>query len=145
MTSIYDKHGVQFQYPENWALSEDAKEWPREVSVESPTGAFWSLQIYAPPDDPARLVAGVLQAMQQEYEELEDEPVQEQLQSVVAEGHDMSFFCREFLVSCRTRSFTLHDTTYLLIAQAEDREFDKLEPVFRAMTTSLIRSLQAAP
>jgi hypothetical protein len=138
MPAVYDSSGVRFQYPENWTLLEEAKQSPREITLESPSGAFWALHVYFPPTDPHELAGDALRVMRQEYENVEVEPVHEDIGPVHAYGFDMSFFYLDLLVNCRARAFDFGDATFLLITQAEDRDYDQLEPVFRAITASLL-------
>jgi hypothetical protein len=141
MTAVYDKHGVQFQYPENWTLWEEDRE-PYEISVESPSGSFWALHVYLAPDDPHRLAVDVLRAMRLEYDNVEADAVQEDLCGLPAEGFDMSFFYLDLVIFCRARSFACGNKTFVLITQGEDRDHEKLAPVFDAITESLIENLR---
>jgi hypothetical protein len=145
MPAVYDNYGVKFAYPENWTLLEEGTDWPREICVESPGGAQWALHIYQPPGDPQKLVQGAVSALEGEYGEVEAEYLQESLGGAAAEGCDMTFFYLDLLVTCQARCFTWGDKTLLLLTQAEDREFQELEAVFRAMTVSLLQSLEAGP
>jgi hypothetical protein len=84
MAAVYDKLGIRFQYPENWTLDEkDALEGEESVTVYSPGGAFWSVVVHPRYRDPGDLAKAALEAMQQEYEGLESEPVEE-----TVAGHD---------------------------------------------------------
>lgn len=142
MTAVYEKHGVRFQYPENWKLYEESSRWPREITLESPSGAIWALHVYFPPDKPQRLLEDSLQAMHREYRDIETHKVSELLDAETsAEGYNLLFFYLDLIVDCRLRSFTYHDKTFLLMTQAEEREYQQLEPVFSAITTSLLRGL----
>jgi hypothetical protein len=145
MTAVYENHGVKFAYPENWKLFEESEHWPREVCVESPSGAQWALHLYEPPRDLKDLIQGALKAIEGEYDQVEAEYVQEPLGSAVAEGCNMTFFYLDLLVICQARCFTWGNKTLLLMAQAEDRDFQELDAVFRAMTFSLLQSLDAGP
>ena len=140
MTAHYTNLGVEFLYPENWEIiEEDAVSWPRTVSLQSPDGGFWALMIYRGGDKgPVDLMEEVLSTMQQEYEELESSKVCEQFNHVHMNGYDMCFYCLDFVVSARALGVCLGDQTLLTIWQAEDREFGRLEQVFRAITTSLL-------
>lgn len=140
MVAVYEKHGIQFMYPENWSLSEEDTSWPREVSVESPGGGFWALHLYSPPEDAQRLTDDVLDAMRAEYDPVESEEVEEQVAGVTAVGHDLTFFYLDLLITCRVRGFTLGDKTFVLITQAEDRDYQQLAPVFQAMTVNLVEN-----
>jgi hypothetical protein len=120
-------------------LLEEAQEWPHEITLESPSGAFWALHVYFPPADPQELAGDVLRAMRMEYDNLEVDSVEEKIGPVMAVGFDMSFFYLDLLITCRARCFNFRDKTFVLITQAEDRDYAKLEPVFLAMTMSLLR------
>jgi hypothetical protein len=78
--------------------------------------------------------------MREEYEGLETLEVSERLAGVDSSGCDMCFYCLDFLVNARVLATRALGKTLLILWQAEDREFDQLEPVFRAITISLLQS-----
>jgi hypothetical protein len=139
MIAQYEKPGIRFAYPENWSVvDEQLDDWPHGVSVQSPGGAYWDLRVF-----PSRIGLGqvseqALDAMQGEYAELESEPVSEELFDVPAVGYNLDFFCMDLLVTSQIRSFHVGNRTFLLICQAENRDFDALRLVFAAITKSLL-------
>jgi len=139
MVAIYENFGVRFLYPENWTVQDEQLEaWPRSVSLQSPNGAYWELQVYPSGTSPGQLVKQALTAMRGIYEDLEAEAVTEELWKVTARGYDLQFFCLDFLVTSRIRSFHAGAHTCLLTCQAESREFDHQQRVFDAITKSLL-------
>ena len=131
--------GIHFLYPENWTLDEaDALKGETSVSVYSPDGAFWSIMLHPQSADPKELARAALTAMKQEYEDLEAEPVSDTVSGQAMSGFDMNFYCLDLTNTACIRGFRTDDFTYLLLCQAEDREFKQVEPVFRAITTSLL-------
>ena len=139
MTVLYDRYGIQFMYPENWeVLEEEVNSWPRSVNVQSPSGAFWSITMYQSHDAPEGLNEEVLRTMRQEYQDIDAEPVSEMLAGCRVTGYDMNFYCLDLLISTSIRTFIVGDQTYLAMFQAEDREFERIESVFRAITASLL-------
>ena len=141
MTATYDRMGIRFLYPENWEIVDEMVDaWPRMVSVQSPTGAFWSIAIHPAPADADQLADEALQAMQEEYDDLETEPIREDIAGLDAGGYDLQFYCLNLVVSMRLRTFQLGDHAILLMYQGEDRDFDRLERVFGAITASLFRT-----
>ena len=139
MSASYENFGIRFLYPENWSITDEQQdEWPRSVSVQSPSGAYWELQMYPSRMSPARLSKQVLEAMQQVYADIEFKAVNEELGTVRAQGYDLDFFCLDFLVTSRIRCFWVGSRTCLLTCQAESREFDWQQPVFAAITKSLL-------
>lgn len=142
MPATYDRAGIRFLYPDNWKLTEtDHDSQPETVSLQSPGGGFWSLMVYRGRLDALELTRKLVEAMSVEYEALESIACQEQLGSHEAEGFEMWFHCLDFLVAARTLAIRHGNNVLLLLWQAEDREFDTLLPVFKAITISLLTSL----
>ena len=94
--------------------------------------------IYESPMEPRSLLDQVLTSMQAEYEGVESAVIHDQFADVESLGYDMCFYCLDFLVNARALAAQARGKTILILWQAEDREFDRLEPVFRAMTISLL-------
>lgn len=140
-TAKYDRDGIVFQYPENWQLDEDPPQGvPRTISVTSDAGAFWSVTVYDRTQHVDELKREYLQTLQQEYEDAELDAVQLTLGSLKLDAVDLQFYCLDFLVHSRLLVLE-HELHCLLVAwQAEDRDFDKLEPVFSAITFSILQS-----
>ena len=138
MEGKYSNFGVQFMYPEDWSVvDEQTTGWPRRVSVQSPNSGFWELQAYPPQFRPDDLVRRTLEAFQEEYEDVESEPVSEQILDHNTTGYNLDFFCLDLWVCCQVRSFSLGGQTLLLICQAESEEFETRREVFEAITRSL--------
>lgn len=141
MPATYDRFGIRFLYPENWSVSEDQVDLRApSVSLATPGGGFWSLHVHGATADPHELLAEVVRTMQQEYESLEAEEVAESIGGFDAVGRDMDFYCLDLIVSARARCFRAGQRMLLILYQAEQREFDDLEPVFRAITLSLAKA-----
>jgi hypothetical protein len=139
MPAVYEKLGVRFLYPDNWTLDEDeALHGNSSVTVQSPGGAFWSLVLHSASADPAELAATALRALKAEYQDSEAEPVSEQLNGRSISGYDLNFFYLDFTNTALIRAFRAAGASCLVLCQAEDREFEELALVFRAMTTSLL-------
>jgi hypothetical protein len=143
MPAVFDQYGIHFQYPENWTLEADEQTPAQQsVSVYSPGGAFWSVVSHRRRDDPKELAETALGVMQREYQDLDTEEVHEQVEGVEMVGYDLNFFCLDLTNTALVRAFRTHASSYLVICQAEDREFERLGDVFRAITASLLRSQQ---
>ncbi|MEX2111953.1 MAG: hypothetical protein WD845_02145 [Pirellulales bacterium] len=141
MPSTYDNLGVRFLYPDSWILDEeDSPSATPSVTVQSPGGAFWSLAIHSPSADPDELAQAALEALAAEYRDSESEPVTERIGGRLIDGFDFHFFYLDFVSTALIRGFRTATASCLLLCQAEDREFDELAAVFRAITTSLLSS-----
>jgi hypothetical protein len=139
MPAVYEKMGIRFLYPDNWTLDEEeALRGNTSVTVHSPGGAFWSLVLHSASADPAELAATALRALKAEYQDSEAEPISEQINGRSISGYDLNFFYLDFTSTALIRAFRTAGASCLVLCQAEDREFEELAPVFRAMTTSLL-------
>ena len=139
MPATFNQPGIHFQYPENWTVETDASSTQRRaVSVYSPGGAFWTVLLNPANSDPAELAQTALKTMQGEYDELDTEPAQEEIQGHELVGYDLNFYCLDLTNSAWIRACSTAAGAYLIICQAEDREFEKIAPVFRALTISLL-------
>jgi hypothetical protein len=138
----YDANGLKFAYPENWKVREACAGCPKEIIVESPSGAFLSLHIYPEDSSPAQIVEEAIRSLRDEYEDrgIELRPYSGELVSggPVAGGYDVSFSLLDFIVHVQLRCFRHDERTILSIWQAEDREFDRLRRVALAMLLSLV-------
>lgn len=139
MTVIYDKLGVRLIYAEGWKITEDELDAePRTLSIESPTGGIWELMLYSDQRAGGELAGEALSVMREEYEDLEATGYTTEFADVAASGHEIYFYHLDLLIHSRIMTAPLGEKTALLLWQAEDRDFDELEPVFRAMATTLL-------
>ncbi len=146
MPSVYDKSGLRLLYPDNWTLDEDTSGGAaRSVTVQSPGGAFWSIAVHDPAADPRELAHTALEALKQEYADFDAEPVTEELANQPVGGFDFRFFYLDFTNTATIRAFRTPTATCLVLCQAEDREFEQLAQVFRAITTSVLSPGAIAP
>jgi hypothetical protein len=140
MIATFTRAGLHFQYPENWTLTDEGlADWPRTVSVQSPGSAFWTVFQYEE-GSPAALLEQALAEMNSQYENLESSAIDEEFDELEFSGFEMYFYCFDFLVCARALCGRAPDgKVYLVLWQAEDRDFAQMEAVFRAITTSLLR------
>jgi hypothetical protein len=140
MAVKYDRSGIRFMYPETWDVADETREGQtRSVVVQAPGGAFWSVDLCPRAVDSQAAAAQVLRAMQQDYDDLEAEPVTDWIGGREATGYDMQFCCMDFIIAAHVRAIGTQLGTLVFLCQGEDREFQRLEPVFRAMSESMFR------
>lgn len=142
MPATFNKLDISFQYPDNWTLDEnDALAGRRAVTVYSPGGAFWSVSVHPRWADPSKLARAAVDAMKDEYKELEVEQARETIAGCEMTGFDLSFYYLDLISTACVRSVRTDQATYTVFCQAEDREFNRIQNVFLAMTTSLLNNL----
>jgi len=138
MVATYDRHEIRFAYPDNWVLSEEYQGSDSHcVTLQSPGSAFWMLQAIAADKSNESLATETLRSVKQEYGDVEVVRTEEDIQGKPSIGYDLHFYCLDFIVSAQIRCFTLNERSCVLLYQAEDMEFDRIAPVFAAITASL--------
>lgn len=140
MPAVFEKLGIRFEYPDSWEIDEEeARESGDTITVYSPEGAFWSLNLQAPGLDPDELALTAVEAMREEFEQLDAAPVTATVDGVELPGYDMNFYCLDLTNTACVRVVEREHATFLVLYQAEDREFEKISAVFDAITASLMR------
>jgi len=140
MPAVFHRHGIHFQYPENWTLETDeGAKGCRGASVYSSGGGFWAVTVHPREEDPRALAKAALETIKREYDELDSEPASEKIGAHELAGYDLNFYCLDLTNTAWIRGFRTAKSTLLVICQAEDREFDQVADVFRAITASLLR------
>lgn len=142
MPAVFDKLGIRFTYPDNWTVDEsDALGGECSVTVYSPGGAFWAVSLHDPDTVPKDLVKATAQALRETYPDLDFESVTETISGVETAGADLNFYCLDLTNTAMIRAFRAPRFNCLVLCQAEDREFEDVGPVFRAMTQTLLLNL----
>jgi hypothetical protein len=138
----FDRFGLAFDYPDNWSVdTSDAEGRFAAVTVYAPEGGFWSVSGHAAGGDPAALSQAVLEEMKREYRDLDSERADEVVAGRTLAGLDMNFYCLDLTNTARVRTVETPAAIYLLLCQAEDRDWDRIAPVFAAMTASFVKAL----
>lgn len=142
----FHRLGIDFSYPDSWSVdTDDAREGAAAVTVYAPDGGFWSVSGHAPGGQPAELAQAVVDQMRGEYRDLDVEPATAEIGGRALGGFDMNFYCLDLTNTAQVRTLATPAAVWLLFCQAEDREWERIAPVFAAMTESFVRGLAAAP
>ena len=141
MPAVCETLGVRFEYPENWSLdSSEAEGEGGQIVLASPETALWQLSRYSRSAEFEPLFDEALAAFRKEYRDLEVTPApRETIEGVELVGYDVNFIFLDLTVTVWIRGFRTVQGTFVLVCQAEDREFDKVALVFQAMLASLLR------
>jgi hypothetical protein len=137
-TEVYEDHGVRFEYPSDWAVevTEDGPE--TTIDVQHPEGLGFALvRADESRPDPASLADEALQAMRDEYPDLEAVPVIETLGDHCATGHDVEFFSLDFANAAKIRCFRTPRRTVLVFGQWSDLGADNLPDQVRSLIGSI--------
>ena len=120
-TRIYEGHGVRFAYPSEWQLEESDEDEAATVEVQAPGGlAFALVRSDETGPDPASVADEVLDAMREEYPDLEAAPAMETIAGHHATGYDVEFFSLDITNGASIRSFRTPERTVLVFGQWSD-------------------------
>jgi hypothetical protein len=137
MAARFDDGGIRFQYPENWRLEREESESGWTVSLQSPGTAFMMVCLREDLPTPDQVAEAALDALREEYPELEADDCVDNMAGQPAIGHDIRFISLDLTNTCWTRSFYSSEGTVLVLCQANDLELEEHEPVLRAICKSL--------
>ena len=138
MAAVFERSGVKFQFPENWAVeTEDSDSGGWTVAVQSPVTAFVVVSLRTDGQTATEVADEALAALKAEYADAEAEPVVESLAGRPALGHDIDFLTLDTTTSCWTRCVDTADGPLLVLCQVSDFDRAINEPVLNAITTSL--------
>jgi len=150
MTKIYNGLGLSCMYPENWSITEDTDDGRvLGFTLESPTSAFMTVTEYPWTVAPREAVEQAQEIMKLEYDNIEYDEIDPGLEhdaKPLADSRavESNFYYLDLLVMSRFVAFTVDRKTFLVQIQAEDRDFQSLEMVFKAMLTSMLQSINVS-
>jgi hypothetical protein len=137
MSSLFEREGISFRYPETWRLEPEEGAGIWTVSLQSPGTAFLTLTFDEDMPPPEEMADAALAVLREEYPTLEAEDRVETVAGQMAVGHDVSFISLDLTNTCWTRSFHTENGTVLVLCQTSDVELEKYGPVLRAVCASL--------
>jgi hypothetical protein len=137
MVSEFEDAGIRLKFPENWRLEREENEAGWTIVLQSPDTAFLMLSLREDMPTTNNMVQVALEALKDEYPDLEADDCLESLAGQPAVGHNIRFFSFDLTNTCWTRSFYSSRGTVLVLCQLNDLEVDKNEPILRAICASM--------
>jgi hypothetical protein len=137
-TEVYEDHGVRFEYPSDWTVEATDEDDVTTVDLQHPDGvAFVLVRSDESCSDPEETADLALEAMREEYPELEADPVSERLGKHVVTGHDVEFFSLDVGNAATIRCFRTPRRTVLVFAQWSDLIGEDMAELVRGVFLSL--------
>ena len=137
MPGKFNESGIHFQYPENWKLEREQNDDGFTITLQSPGTAFFMFCLREDSPAPAEMADTALEALREDYPQLEADDRTETFAGQMALGHDIQFFSLDLVNTCWTRCFMSPQGTVLVLCQTSDIESAGNEPVLRAICASM--------
>lgn len=138
MPATFESFGVKFLYPDNWsAMQRDDDEGDTGVTLEMPSGGFFTIELEDEGLAEAEVIERVRAAIAEEFGEVEVDETE--LAGAVSGERtvEMRFYYLDLLVVSRLVLMPMNAETLIIQMQAESRDFDQNESVFGAILQQL--------
>jgi hypothetical protein len=137
-TEVYEDHGVRFEYPSDWTVEATEEDDVTTVDLQHPDGvAFVLVRCDESCSDPEETADLALEAMREEYPELDSSPVSERHGKHIVIGHDVEFFSLDVSNAATIRCFRTPRRTVLVFGQWSDLIGEETAEVVSAVFRSL--------
>lgn len=136
--TTYQKHGLRFEYPAEWQLSEETQEATVNIHLQTPGLAFWTLTLMPTTAGVEDVVDAAVAAFEEEYEQVDRYDRSVEFDGIRTAGCDLDFVCLDLVNSASVRAIAFAESTALILFQGEDREWSDLREQFEAVTSSVL-------
>ncbi len=133
----YSGHGVRFLYPGYWEVREEQDGEDVILTAAADDSCFWLLRVIADRPSPEQVLQDCLAALQEEYEDLEQQQEPILIAGRRALSCEVTFSCLELLNAAGFCSVRSGAATLLIWWQCTDHELADVRPVFQRMTQSV--------
>lgn len=133
----YEGHGVSFEYPGYWEISEEADGKDVMITVAADNTCFWTLRILHDCPRPDEVVNSCIDAFKQEYDDPEVTETSGVLAEMPAFCREVEFSCLELLNSVALSSVRSSKMTLLAWWQGTDHELESTRSILDRITQSV--------
>ncbi|MCX7422830.1 MAG: hypothetical protein NT013_25280 [Planctomycetia bacterium] len=145
MNRVFERHGLHFEYPEDWILHEQSAADEITVTVNSPETSFWSLTLIFDRPDPYRVVETVIDALREDYSDVDVYTNEDRLGELSAVARDADFVCHELIGSAFIRAAVIPGGTLLVFYQGADIELEETQSLMERISKSLTWEASTEP
>ncbi|WP_165226893.1 hypothetical protein [Aquisphaera insulae] len=138
MIETFEDHGLRFEYPAGWEIDVTDHGQVLTVAVQDPDGlGFALITTDESCPDPDAVAEAALEAMREEYPDLDASPIIETINEQCTTGHDVEFFAMDMTNAATIRCFRTPRHTILLFGQWSDAGTAKLPDQIRDVLRSI--------
>jgi hypothetical protein len=143
MSQLFRNYGIQFRYPDDWAIDEDEGEDQVTITVSRDPACFWSMTLMADRPEPQEVLDEAIDAYREEYPDLDVTATKETIARRPALACEVEFVSMELVNIAHLRAFRTPVQTVFLMYQVTDHESKGPEAQFKEITASLEADLNA--
>lgn len=137
----FDNHGLRFEYPSEWEIEVSDHGPVVTVAVQEPGGlGFALITTDESCPDPSEVADAALEAMREEYPDLDASPAAESLNDQPSTGHDVEFFALDVTNAASIRCFRTPKRTVLAFGQWSDAGQAELPSQIRGVFESIVET-----
>ncbi len=133
----YERHGVTFEYPGSWELTEENDDADVLITVAADNSCFWALRILHGCPRPDEVVNSCVEAFKEEYDDPEITESGGVLAEMPAFCREVEFTCFELLNSAAFSSVRSSKMTLLAWWQGTDHELEFTRPILERINQSV--------
>ena len=133
----YDKHGIRFQFPGDWELTEQTIDRETTISLQSEGTSFWTVMLFRERPAVDTVLETVVAAIKQEYDEVDVVSTVESLSGMPSLGRNLDFVCFDLVNSAIISAFQTSDLTVMVLYQGTDHELQTTREQLESITRSL--------
>jgi hypothetical protein len=138
----FAQFGIEMLYPDNWAIAQRGPDDSPGVTFELPGGGFFSLDPIEDDEDTIESLYQTTRAgIAEDYGSCENEPLETEGMQGVKRMGEFRFYYLDLIIQSRLLIVDAPEQSdaecFAIQYQAESRDFDKNELVFKAMLTQI--------
>ncbi len=137
MNRVFERHGVRFEYPEDWILHEQSTPEEISITINSPETSFWSLTLLLERPDPYKVIETVIDTLREEYSDVDVYSSEDRLGDLRTVARDIDFVCHELIGSAFLRAAIIPGGTLLVLYQGADFELEETQSLLERVSKSL--------
>jgi hypothetical protein len=134
---LYQKHGIRFQYPDDWQLAEEAApDGSVSITVSSPETSFWTIVLIPDRPRPDTVMESALEAFD-EYDDLDVYQSEGEVCDYPCLQCELEFVSLELINTANITAFRTGRFSVLMLSQGTDHELEYTRETLDAITASL--------
>ncbi|MGZ0171506.1 MAG: hypothetical protein ACKVHE_18320 [Planctomycetales bacterium] len=136
--TVFEEHGIRFEYPDGWEISHEHNEEDFSVTVESEGTAFWMLSVLAGRPAAEEVIDAALGSFETEYDSVDVSESDDRICMLPTVATEVDFYELEMVNHASLRACETDNTTIFVLLQMSDTEREANGLLLKAISDSLM-------